>query len=192
MVMRHEWLLCPWQPSFSLLLTYSLMGFHSNVLNGTLKGMLQRNERLWGRVRCCSTWARKAFRASGNFPEALAELSPFPSRVRAFKQTGATVPLLSANKSLSAQRVPDTRMHPDICSFATFLCRHFLCCPWVSWVFLPGNRPFRLTAVVYSAVTTQLKLAAKALLRIFSTNIQAPDLCVELCWGNIASLTCLW
>lgn len=56
-------------PPLSLLLTYSLMGFHSNALNGTLGDVFPRNEGLWCLVRHCSTWPGKSWRARGIFPE---------------------------------------------------------------------------------------------------------------------------
>lgn len=42
------------------------------------------------------------------------------------------------------------------------------------------NRLFKLTAVMCGAGNTQIKLAAKALFGTSSTNIQAPNLCIEL------------
>lgn len=47
-------------PPLSLLLTYSLMGFHSNALNGTLGDVFPRNEGLWCLVRHFSTWPGKS------------------------------------------------------------------------------------------------------------------------------------
>lgn len=63
------------------------------------------------------------------------------------------------------------------------------------WMFAHLSRPLSsLPAPPMGLVSTSPRkqvLAARTLFRIFSTNIQAPNLSVELGWGNIASSSCL-